>query len=140
MLDEALELFKQRCTHEAEWLRCEAAVSFEALTREIDDFPTRVQIGSTWYVNTWGQNEWGDDMCAECWFHATRGIHAPMLPGLPVPFAEVLQSMFPKFLDRVMSLGFATCGRVPGTWMVHVSWDRPELPAGPCTPPMALER
>merc|ERR1712228_213498 len=54
LLDQAFELFKQRCTREAEQQRCEATVSFEVLSREIPDFPKRVCKDSNYFVSSWG--------------------------------------------------------------------------------------
>lgn len=121
LLDEAVELFKQRCVREAENQKCGATVSFEVLSRELADFPKRALSGSTYYVGTWG-----DGISAECWFYATRGVAAAFSPGAQVLFAEVLQSMLPKFVDRVRLLGFQSCSHEAGTWKISVSWRKPE--------------
>lgn len=121
LLDEAVELFKQRCIREAENQRCGATISFEVLSREIDDFPKRQLSGSTYYVGTWGKG-----ISAESWFYATRGVTATFSSGVQVLFAEVLQGMLPKFVDRVKLLGFQTCSHEAGTWKISVSWQRPE--------------
>jgi len=121
LLDQALELFKKRCIREAENRRCGATISFEVLSREIDDFPKRTLSGSTYYVGTWGEG-----INAESWFYATRGVSATFSPGMQVLFAEVLQGMLPKFVDRVKLLGFRTCSHEAGTWKITVSWRRPE--------------
>mmetsp|Transcript_84750 Transcript_84750/g.234990 ORF Transcript_84750/g.234990 Transcript_84750/m.234990 type:complete len:169 (-) Transcript_84750:174-680(-) len=123
LLDQAVELFKQRCMREAEQQKCEATISFEVLSREIDDFPKRILTDSTYFVDTWG-----DGLSAESWFYATRGLTASWSPGAPVLFAEVLQGMLPKFVDRVKSLGFLTCSHEAGTWKVSVSWQMPDEP------------
>ena len=106
---------------------CEAIIPFETLTREIEDFPKRVRIDSTYYVHTWG-----DDLSAECWFYATHGIRYACYPSVPVRFAALLHGMFPKFMDRVNLLGFTTCSHVTDTWWqlctyaVRVTWEEPE--------------
>mmetsp|Transcript_26605 Transcript_26605/g.76693 ORF Transcript_26605/g.76693 Transcript_26605/m.76693 type:complete len:170 (+) Transcript_26605:68-577(+) len=121
LIDQAVELFKQRCLREAEQQKCEATISFEVLSREIEDFPKRILTDSTYFVDTWG-----DGLSAESWFYATRGLTASWSPGAPVLFAEVLQGMLPKFVERVKSLGFLTCNHEAGTWKVTVCWQAPE--------------
>lgn len=117
LLDRAIDLFKQRCVRAAEDIHCELTVSFEVLTREVRDFPTRVFTDGNWVVGTWG-----DGITAECWFYATHGVLASWSPGAPVHFAEVLAGMMTKFLDRVSALGFTSVRRIEGTWQVKVSW------------------
>mmetsp|Transcript_71539 Transcript_71539/g.190263 ORF Transcript_71539/g.190263 Transcript_71539/m.190263 type:complete len:168 (-) Transcript_71539:203-706(-) len=124
LLDKAVDLFKQRCLREAEAQKTEATISFEVLSREIEDFPKRILTDSTYFVDTWG-----DGLSAESWFYATRGPTASWSPGAPVLFAEVLQGMLPKFVDRVKGLGFNTCTHEAGTWKVSVSWPSPDEPA-----------
>mmetsp|Transcript_4508 Transcript_4508/g.10327 ORF Transcript_4508/g.10327 Transcript_4508/m.10327 type:complete len:171 (-) Transcript_4508:149-661(-) len=124
LLDQAVDLFKQRCIREAEQQKCDATISFEVLSREIEDFPKRVLTDSTYFVDSWG-----DGLSAESWFYATRGLTASWSPGAPVLFAEVLQCMLPKFVDRVKALGFTACRHEAGTWKVSVSWPSPEDPA-----------
>mmetsp|Transcript_80278 Transcript_80278/g.159036 ORF Transcript_80278/g.159036 Transcript_80278/m.159036 type:complete len:168 (+) Transcript_80278:64-567(+) len=121
LLDQAVDLFKQRCIREAENQKCEATVSFEVLTREIEGFPKRVLTDSTYFVDSWG-----DGLNAESWFYATRGLTASWSPGAPVLFAEVLQGMLPKFVERARSLGFLSCTHEAGTWKVTVTWRAPE--------------
>lgn len=121
LLDQAVELFKQRCVREAENQRCKATINFEVLSREIDDFPKRTLSGSTYYVGTWGEG-----LCAESWFYATRGVTAPFSSSMQVLFAEVLQGMLPKFVERVRCLGFQTCSHEAGTWKITVSWKKPD--------------
>lgn len=120
LLDEAVEAFKRRCMRAAEEERCEAAVSFEVLTRDISDFPTRVVTDSTHLVDSWGEG------AAAWWFYAHRGTSTAWTPGTPVMFAELLESMMPKFLDKVQDLGFQKCQRIAGTWKVVASWQPPE--------------
>lgn len=121
LLDRAVKLFRQRCTREAQQQRCEMTVSFEVLSREIDGFPSHTMNDSTYVVDSWGNG-----VSAESWYYATRGTTASWSPGAPVLYAEMLESMMPKFLDRAKSLGFSTCAREPGTWKVHVSWPAPK--------------
>mmetsp|Transcript_46715 Transcript_46715/g.84318 ORF Transcript_46715/g.84318 Transcript_46715/m.84318 type:complete len:167 (+) Transcript_46715:54-554(+) len=121
LLDTAVELFKARCTKEAEMQKCEATISYEVLTREIEDFPKRVLTDSTYFVDSWG-----DGASAESWFYANRGLNATYTPGTPILFAEVLQAMLPKFVDRVKELGFKECKHEAGTWKVFVTWADPE--------------
>jgi len=121
LLDRAVELFKQRCIREAEQQKCEATVSFEVLSREIEDFPKRVLTDSTYFVEGWGQ-----DVTAEAWLYSTRGANATYSAGAPILFAEVLQSMLPKFVERVKAQGFISCNHEAGTWKVSVAWNEPE--------------
>eukprot|EP00931_Biecheleriopsis_adriatica_P006236 TRINITY_DN107674_c0_g1_i1.p1 TRINITY_DN107674_c0_g1~~TRINITY_DN107674_c0_g1_i1.p1 ORF type:complete len:167 (-),score=58.57 TRINITY_DN107674_c0_g1_i1:64-564(-) len=121
LLTEAVDLFKARCTKEAEQQKCEATISFEVITREIEEFPKRVLTDSTYFVDSWGS-----DCSAESWFYATRGLNAAYTAGTPILFAEVLQAMLPKFVERVKELGFQECNHEAGTWKVNVSWAAPE--------------
>lgn len=122
LLDTAVDLFKQRCIREAECQRCGATISFEVLSREIEDFPKRALSGSTYFVGTWGEG-----VSAESWFYATRGVTASFSP-VQVLFAEVLQGMLPKFVERVRSLGFQSCSHEAGTWKISVTWRKPDPP------------
>eukprot|EP00928_Gymnodinium_smaydae_P046747 TRINITY_DN31165_c0_g1_i1.p1 TRINITY_DN31165_c0_g1~~TRINITY_DN31165_c0_g1_i1.p1 ORF type:complete len:334 (-),score=92.53 TRINITY_DN31165_c0_g1_i1:93-1094(-) len=121
LLEQGVELFKQRCTREAEQQRCEATVSFEVLSREIPDFPKRVVKDSNYFVSSWG-----GDVSAECWFYAAHGPTASFSDGDSVLFAEVLEFMMPKFVERLRTLGFLSCSREPGTWKVKVAWADPD--------------
>merc|ERR1712187_852178 len=116
LLDLAVDLFKDRCTRAAELQQTHSTVSFEVLVRDIDEFPKRVIKDSTYLVDSWG------DGAAEWWFYATRGTATAWTPGSPVLFAEVLEGMMPKFLEKVNALGFRDCKREPGTWKVTASW------------------
>eukprot|EP00413_Alexandrium_margalefii_P016847 CAMPEP_0204524810 /NCGR_PEP_ID=MMETSP0661-20131031/7574_1 /ASSEMBLY_ACC=CAM_ASM_000606 /TAXON_ID=109239 /ORGANISM="Alexandrium margalefi, Strain AMGDE01CS-322" /LENGTH=194 /DNA_ID=CAMNT_0051530577 /DNA_START=36 /DNA_END=620 /DNA_ORIENTATION=+ len=120
LLDVAVELFKLRCTRAAEQQQFDATVSFEVLTREVPGFPTRVVKDSTYLVDGWG------DGAAEYWFYATRGTAVAWTPGTPVLFAEVLEGMIGKFVDKAQGLGFRACYREPGTWKVTASWGAPD--------------
>mmetsp|Transcript_64817 Transcript_64817/g.193157 ORF Transcript_64817/g.193157 Transcript_64817/m.193157 type:complete len:170 (+) Transcript_64817:68-577(+) len=120
LLDVAVELFKLRCTRAAEQQQCEATVSFEVLTREVPGFPTRVVKDSTYLVDSWG------DAAAEWWFYATRGTAVPWVADSPVLFAEVLEGMIGKFVDKAQSLGFRACFREAGTWKVTAAWGLPD--------------
>lgn len=124
LLEQAEELFKGRCTREAEQQRCEVTVSFEVLSREITDFPKRVIRDSNYFVESWTEG-----VTAECWFYATHGTNATFNEAEPVLFAEVLECMMPKFIERLRALGFKRCSREPGTWKVSVAWEEPEAPA-----------
>eukprot|EP00930_Biecheleria_cincta_P069046 TRINITY_DN56840_c0_g1_i1.p1 TRINITY_DN56840_c0_g1~~TRINITY_DN56840_c0_g1_i1.p1 ORF type:complete len:187 (+),score=44.25 TRINITY_DN56840_c0_g1_i1:65-562(+) len=121
LLDEAIVLFKARCTREAEQQKCEATVSFEVITREIASFPKRVLTDSTYFVDTWPAG-----VSAESWFYATRGLQSSYTAGSPILFAEVLQAMLPKFVDRVKDLGFIDWKHEAGTWKVFVKWADPD--------------
>lgn len=120
LLDKAVELFKQRCVREAEQLRCELSVSFEVLTRDVPEFPTRVFQDSSWVVGSWGES-----ITPECWWYASHGLAASWSPGAPILFAEVLAGMIPKFMERIEPLGFQSCVREEGTWQVKVAWRVP---------------
>mmetsp|Transcript_73814 Transcript_73814/g.130400 ORF Transcript_73814/g.130400 Transcript_73814/m.130400 type:complete len:164 (+) Transcript_73814:79-570(+) len=120
LLEEALELFKARCTREAEQQKCEATISFEVLTREIEDFPKRALEDSTYIVESWPSGS-----SAESWFYATKGPSAPYTKA-PILFAEVLQGMLPKFVDQVKDLGFQEANHEAGTWKITASWAQPE--------------
>mmetsp|Transcript_74323 Transcript_74323/g.240375 ORF Transcript_74323/g.240375 Transcript_74323/m.240375 type:complete len:184 (+) Transcript_74323:65-616(+) len=120
LLDTAVEFFKQRCTRAAEQQLCEATVSFEVLTREVPGFPTRVVKDSTYLVDSWGETS------AEAWWYACRGTSAAWSPGSPVLFAELLEGMMPRFLEKVSKLGFSGSGREAGTWKVMACWGPPK--------------
>eukprot|EP00933_Yihiella_yeosuensis_P061026 TRINITY_DN6384_c0_g1_i1.p1 TRINITY_DN6384_c0_g1~~TRINITY_DN6384_c0_g1_i1.p1 ORF type:complete len:167 (-),score=34.65 TRINITY_DN6384_c0_g1_i1:66-566(-) len=121
LLDEAVDLFKSRCVKEAEQLKCQATISFEVLTREIEGFPKRVLKDSQYLVEDWGKG-----LSGESWFYATRGVNSSFSPGAPIQFAEVLQAMLPKFVEKVRDLGFDSCTQEPGSWKISVSWQDPE--------------
>lgn len=121
LLDAGVELFKQRCRREAEQQRCEAAISFEVLSREMADFPKRVIKDGSYLVESWG-----GDTDAESWFHATHGTNANFNEADPVQLADVLESMMPKLVKRLGDLGFSKCNRLPGTWKVSVAWPDPD--------------
>lgn len=123
LLDQLLDLFKQRCVEEAMLLRCEAQVSFEQLSKDIEEFPQRVLVGSDWVVSSWGL------VRRDCWYKATHGVHQAQPEG-PALFAEVLANMFPKFVSRVQELGFRECLHLPGTWTLRVAWPEPEYQRG----------
>lgn len=120
LLDEAVKLFRQRCTREAKQRKCQLTASFEVLSRDIAGFPSHVVKASTYVVNAWGE---GVD--AEAWFYSKNGTNGSFSPGAPVLFAEMLEGMMPKFLDRVQRLGFKTACREAGTWKVTVTWKAP---------------
>lgn len=53
------------------------------------------------------------DMLRDC---SCAGTSTPYTPGTKVFFAELLESMMPKFVEKVHALGFQKCARIPGTW------------------------
>ena len=108
LLDQLIDLFKQRCVEEAMLLRCEAQVSFEVLSRHIEESPQRAARGSEWVVSSWGP------LRGDCWYKTKHGAYQA-LPEGPTLFAEVLASMMPKFVSRVKELGFRECHHLPGT-------------------------
>lgn len=120
LLEGVLEAFKKRCTREAEQERTEATVSFAALVREVPEFPTYVVTDGMHLVDSWG------DGAAAWWYYAHRGVLQAYVPGTPVQFAELLESMMPKFLERAKDLGFRNCNREQGTWRIVASWAPPE--------------
>lgn len=117
LLDSAVDLFKQTCIQKAKQQECQAQVSFEIVSREIRQFPKRGLMGSALVVSSWGPA-----MTAPAWVYATRGVEASYSEGEPVLYAELLQSMFHKFLAKVQELGFIDCVHVAGTWSVRVTW------------------
>ena len=117
LLDAAVELFKERCTKEAEAQRCLASISFEVLTRDLEHFPKRILMNQTFLVGGWG------GASAEQWFYATHGFTKNYNPATPVLFAEMLESMMNNFIKNVTLLGFNTCARDAGTWRVAVTWE-----------------
>mmetsp|Transcript_38738 Transcript_38738/g.111969 ORF Transcript_38738/g.111969 Transcript_38738/m.111969 type:complete len:175 (+) Transcript_38738:69-593(+) len=119
LLDKAVEAFKVRCLKAAEEEKCEAAISFEVLTRDIVGFPTRTVANSTILVDSWGAG------AAAGWFYASRGTSEEWSQGTPVNFAALLESMMPKFVEKVEALGFQKCARIPGTWKVSACWSPP---------------
>eukprot|EP00930_Biecheleria_cincta_P090299 TRINITY_DN7965_c0_g1_i1.p1 TRINITY_DN7965_c0_g1~~TRINITY_DN7965_c0_g1_i1.p1 ORF type:complete len:190 (+),score=32.85 TRINITY_DN7965_c0_g1_i1:68-571(+) len=121
LLGDAVELFKDKCTREAEQQKCETTASFEVITRDIKNFPKRVLKDATYYVETWP-----DGVTSECWFYGARGLQASYSAGAPILFAEVLQAMLPKFLERIKDLGFAEFRHEAGTWKVYVRWADPD--------------
>mmetsp|Transcript_74817 Transcript_74817/g.178610 ORF Transcript_74817/g.178610 Transcript_74817/m.178610 type:complete len:157 (-) Transcript_74817:128-598(-) len=114
-----IELFKAKCMKEAELERCDAAISFASLVREVPEFPSHVIVDSQHLVSDWG------DGAASWWFYAHRGVSQDFVSGSPVSFAELLESMMPKFLEAAQELGFQSCKREPGTWKVVASWKPP---------------
>eukprot|EP00913_Durusdinium_trenchii_P007464 g7016.t1 len=105
---------------EAELERCDASISFASLVREIPEFPTHVIVDSQHLVENWG------DGAASWWYYAHRGVTQEFISGSPVSFAELLESMMPKFLESAQELGFQSCKREPGTWKVVASWKPPD--------------
>lgn len=121
LLDRALEVFKLRCCRQAEARQCGMSVSFEVLTREIEGFPKRSLQNSTYYVH-----DLGDGVTAEQFVYATKGSHATYNKDEPILFAELLESLMPKLVERLRPLGFTDFGREAGTWRLSVTWQDPD--------------
>mmetsp|Transcript_33317 Transcript_33317/g.53022 ORF Transcript_33317/g.53022 Transcript_33317/m.53022 type:complete len:208 (-) Transcript_33317:114-737(-) len=119
LIEVAVEKFKNRCLKEAENQKCQATISFEVLTREIPNFPKYAIKDSTYLVDSWG------DAAAAWWFYSHHGTKSEWTSGTPILFAEMLESMMPKFLTQVKTLGFDSCQREPGTWKVTAAWSLP---------------
>jgi len=126
LLDKVVELVKQRCTKEAELSRLDCTVSFEVLSRDVEGFPKRVVKDGNFFVE-----EWPEDLTATSWFFSTHGMTATFNPSDPVMFAEVLEGMMPKFLEKLKVLGFEKLRREPGTWKVTMTWLDPDEIDGP---------
>jgi hypothetical protein len=121
LIDEAVKLFKQRCKREAVQRKLALTASFEVLSRDIKGFPTHVVKDSTYMVK-----EWPEGVTAEAWFYAVHGCGAHWSSGdRGVLFAEMLEDMMPKFLERLQTLGFRVSMREVGTWKVSVAWASP---------------
>merc|ERR1712137_633530 len=116
LLDSVIELFKERCTREAEQQRCGITVCFYSLCKAIKNFPKREKVGASSIVGSWGGN-----VAGESWFCANPGRKTSVSPDA-VLYVEVLERLMPKFLERLKPLGFETCSREKGTWKVTVSW------------------
>mmetsp|Transcript_23047 Transcript_23047/g.41626 ORF Transcript_23047/g.41626 Transcript_23047/m.41626 type:complete len:155 (+) Transcript_23047:51-515(+) len=119
LISTLITTFKNKCMKEAELEKCDASISFAALVREVPEFPTHVVIDSQHLVDNWG------DGAASWWYYAHRGVTQEWVSGTPVSFAELLESMMPKFLELAQDLGFQSCKREPGTWKVVASWKPP---------------
>mmetsp|Transcript_79850 Transcript_79850/g.146082 ORF Transcript_79850/g.146082 Transcript_79850/m.146082 type:complete len:177 (+) Transcript_79850:75-605(+) len=135
LLDKTCALFKQRCVREAEKLQSTATVSFEALSREISDFPKRILSDSVFFVD-----DFGDGVTAEAWWFAVRGSSQEYTPGTPIPYAEMLEGMMPKFLEKVEGLGFSSSSRISGTWKVTASWEMPDTEEPPAKRRASMDR
>lgn len=120
LLDAVLEIFKGRCTRAAHNMQCQLAVSFEVLTREVTNFPSYIVKDSTYLVDTWG------DADPSWWWYANRSATDHYEKTQTIQFAEVLESMMPKFVEKVRELGFKTCSREAGSWKVKVTWKSPD--------------
>jgi len=120
LLDRALELFQKDCTRAAERKKDQATVSFETLSRGILGFPIRTLRDGTYYVDQWSQGT-----TAESWFYGNKGIKLGY-DGSPILFAEMLDRMFAKFMEKSQALGFSSCKREAGTWKVTAVWSTPE--------------
>eukprot|EP00419_Tripos_fusus_P045593 CAMPEP_0172827154 /NCGR_PEP_ID=MMETSP1075-20121228/19928_1 /TAXON_ID=2916 /ORGANISM="Ceratium fusus, Strain PA161109" /LENGTH=215 /DNA_ID=CAMNT_0013668929 /DNA_START=132 /DNA_END=779 /DNA_ORIENTATION=+ len=121
LIDQAVDVLKQHCRREAANQHCETTVSFEVLARKIEGFPKCVLQDSVHVVDSWGNGQ-----TAASWLPATRGPTASWSPESPIPFAEVLQGMLPKFVGKARSIGLS-CIHVGGTWKVTVTWRAPLL-------------
>jgi len=120
LLDEVLEIFKARCTRAAGNCQCTHSASFEILTREVPKFPTYQCKDKKYLVNSWGDGN------AAGWYYAHVGCSENFTSGTEVQFAEVLEGMMEKFIAKVRTLGFETCKREQGTWIVRVTWRSPD--------------
>ncbi|CAE7863050.1 unnamed protein product, partial [Symbiodinium sp. KB8] len=120
LIAKLVDKFKGKCMKEAEAEKCEASVSFATLVREIPEFPTHVITDSQHLVDNWG------DGAAHWWYYAHRGVNQQFVNGSPISFAELLESMMPRFLENLQDLGFQSCTREPGTWKVMASWRDPD--------------
>ena len=121
LLDLSVYLFKERCTKEAEVNRRQASISFDILTRELEQFPKHIVMNETFLVDGWGGSS------AEQWFYATHGVDENYDPDNRVLFAALLESTIDNFIKKVTRLGFNTCARdTAGTWRVTVTWDLPD--------------
>mmetsp|Transcript_23714 Transcript_23714/g.56213 ORF Transcript_23714/g.56213 Transcript_23714/m.56213 type:complete len:189 (+) Transcript_23714:92-658(+) len=120
LIEKLVDKFKGKCMKEAENERSEASISFASLVREIPEFPTHVIVDSQHQVENWG------DSSASWWYYAHRGVNHQFVNGTPISFAELLESMMPRFLENLQDLGFQSCTREPGTWKVMASWRDPD--------------
>ena len=95
----------------------QARISFEVISRCINDFPERAVVNQNpFLVTSWGKSS------AEEFSYSTRGAATPFVPGTTFTFSELLESMMPKFLAKVKKLPFESCIRDRGTWRLSVSW------------------
>lgn len=117
LLDGAVDVLKQRCTRAAEAKKSQVTVSFDALTKDIPDFPKRVRRDSTYYVDEWSLG----GVTAESWFYSNNGI-ATTYAGTPIIFAQLLDRLLAKFVQKASKMGFSSCRREAGTWKVTVDW------------------
>merc|ERR1712046_31127 len=73
--------------------------------------------------------QWGESISggvtAESWFYACNGTTAKYT-GAPIPFAQMLEFMMPKFLAKLETLGFSSFHREAGTWRVAAAWGADE--------------
>eukprot|EP00929_Paragymnodinium_shiwhaense_P016065 TRINITY_DN12421_c0_g1_i1.p2 TRINITY_DN12421_c0_g1~~TRINITY_DN12421_c0_g1_i1.p2 ORF type:complete len:172 (-),score=43.31 TRINITY_DN12421_c0_g1_i1:214-729(-) len=121
LLGRAIDSFKDRCRREAEAQRATLTQSFEVLTREVEGFPSHKLQDNAYIVDNWGN----ENINPESWYYATRGADHIFDPKQTILFADVLESMMPKFIQKVGNLGFTSCGREAGTWKVTVHWNPP---------------
>lgn len=134
LLDKVIDVVKEKCTKEAELSRLECTVSFEVLSRDIQEFPKRVVKDGNFFVESWPE-----DVTGECWFYSTHGFNATFNESEPVMFAEVLEGMMPKFLEKLKPLGFEKRKREPGTWKVLVTWLDPDEADGSASKKRKME-
>jgi len=120
LLDGAVDVLKQRCTKAAEAQKSQVTVSFDALAKDIPDFPKRIRTDSTYYVDEWSLG----GVTAESWFYSNNGI-ATTYTGTPILFAQLLDRLLAKFVQKVSKMGFSTCHREAGTWKVTADWTAP---------------
>ncbi|CAK0890228.1 unnamed protein product, partial [Prorocentrum cordatum] len=117
LLVQAAGLLKAKCADIAKQKVCQATVSFEVLSREIEGFPQQVVNHSTYHVESFGHTS-----LEECWTYAARGLDASRLPGTHIQYAEVLVSMFPSFVAKVQAMGYKSVEHNAGTWKLTATW------------------
>ena len=115
-----MDLFKERCTKEAEAKRRQASIFLEDLTRDLIHFPKRIAMNQTFLVDGWGGSS------AEQWFYATHGVAENYNPDRRVQIAAMLESMIDNCIKKVTRLGFNACARDASIWRVAVTWDLPD--------------
>jgi len=116
LLSRMISLFKKRCTQTVEKEESQMTVSFDALCREVPEFPKRIQNGAVYYVR-----DWSHDAPASSWFYANKGT-SQGYAGSQILFAELLECLFPKFMNEVSKLGFSSCSREKGSWRITAVW------------------
>ncbi|CAK0849550.1 unnamed protein product [Prorocentrum cordatum] len=118
LLARAVAMFQYECAQIAEKEGVsQATVSFEVLSRAIEKFPKKVLKDSCYFVESFG-----NEVPEESWIYAVRGLEAIWTPGEPIPYQEVLHSMFLPFVAKIQMLGYSSCKHIAGTWKLTVTW------------------